>query len=320
MIPPRPLSRSPIPFLLTTILGMIGNCATLSAQQAGATVSDEFPAELVDLVPHSGNPVFAGTGGDTWDQRIRERGYILREDSKWHLWYTGYNTKRTDKKLLGYATSKDGIRWVRHADNPVFDKSWVEDICVVRHDGTYYMFAEGRHDIAHMLTSRDAVHWQDHGRLDVRTTSGEALSPGPYGTPTVWIEGSTWYLFYERGDRGIWLATSTDRQQWTNVQDDPVIACGPEAYDRHAVALNQVIRHKGRYYGVYHANEDPKWRGPWTTCLVVSDDLVHWKKYPKNPVIRSNDSSGIFVHDGKMLRMYTMHPAIKIWLPRTASE
>ena len=30
--------------------------------------------------------------------------------------------------------------------------------------------------------------------------------------------------------------------------------------------------------------------------------LVHWKKYPGNPVIRSDDSSGILVDDGKRLR------------------
>ena len=60
--------------------------------------------------------------------------------------------------------------------------------------------------------------------------------------------------------------------------------------DRHAVALNQVIRYRGRYYGVYHANADPEWKGPWTTCLAVSDDLVRWTKYPANPVIRSDSS------------------------------
>jgi len=151
-------------------------------------------------------------------------------------------------------------------------------------------------------------------------TSGAPIGPGPSGTPTVWIEDSTWYLFYERGDRGVWLATSSDRKRWTNVQDDPVIARGPEVYDKHAVALNQVVRYQGRYYGVYHANADPKWKGPWTTCLAVSDDLVHWKKYPKNPVIRSNDSSGVFVDDGNVLRLYTMHPEVKIWLPRATAD
>jgi hypothetical protein len=166
------------------------------------------------------------------------------------------------------------------------------------------------------MTSCDGVAWTDHGPLDIRYTNGQPLSPGPYGTPTLWIEGDVWNLFYERGDRGIWLARSADRKVWTNVQDDPVIACGPDAYDMRAVALNQVIKYRGRYYGVYHANADPQWKAPWTTCLAVSDDLVHWKKYPQNPVIRENFSSGQFVDDGRQLRLYTMHPDVRVFFPR----
>jgi hypothetical protein len=284
--------------------------------QAPTAYSAEFPKELCDWSPHQDNPLFSGTGRATWDRNIRERGFILREADRWHLWYTGYNRERLARHLLGYATSDDGIHWERHATNPVFDASWVEDMCVVKHGATYFMFAEGLHDVAHMLTSTNGLQWKEHGPLDIRRRDGSPLSPGPYGTPTVWIQDDTWYLFYERGDRGIWLAQSTDHRRWTNVQDDPVIATGPAEYDRCAVALNQVIRYRDKYYGIYHANADPQWKAPWTTCLAVSDDLIHWTKYAGNPVIRSNDSSGILVDDGRQLRLYTMHPAVKLWLPR----
>ena len=152
--------------------------------------------------------------------------------------------------------------------------------------------------------------------LDVRTRSGAPLPPGPYGTPTVVVEGGTWHLFYERDDKGVWLATSTDRRVWTNVQrraGDPARARRlrpPRDRAQPGRAL------QGRYYGVYHANADPQWKGPWTTCLAVSDDLVHWRKYPGNPIVRSDDSSGILVDDGERLRLYTMHPQVKLWLPK----
>jgi sucrose-6-phosphate hydrolase SacC (GH32 family) len=276
---------------------------------------DDFPRELIDVRPYAENPVFAGTGKATWDHKIRERGYIMREGDRWHLWYSGYTGERTATKFLGYATSPDGLTWTRYSDNPIFGKSWVEDVHVVKHGDTYFMVAEGRGDIAHMLTSTDAVNWKPQGRLDVRYADGKPLSAGPFGTPTLWAEGKTWYLFYERGDRGVWLAKSNDRKVWTNVQDEPVIARGPDAYDEHAVALNQVIKYRGRYYGVYHANADPKWKGPWTTCIAVSDDLVHWKKYKQNPIVRENFSSGQFVDDGKQLRLYTAHPDVRMFLP-----
>ena len=297
----------------------------LAVPHSSAADEEQFPPELVDFEPYQGNPVFAGTGKDTWDRTIRERGYILREGDTYHLWYTGYNHNRSDASYrntmsLGYATSPDGLHWTRYGDNPIFDESWTEDMMVLKHGDTYYMFAEGLHDIAHMLTSTDRVHWRDHGRLDVRQTNGKPLSPGPYGTPTVWVEGDRWHLFYERRDLGIWLATSADRTIWTNVQDTPVIPLGPGAYDKHAVAMNQLVKHGERYYAYYHANTDPKWRGPWTTNVAVSEDLIHWTKYAKNPIIPTNHSSGTLVHDGRQYRLYTTHPDVRVYFPKRSGK
>ncbi len=276
----------------------------------------EFPDELVNFVPFGHNPVFSGTGSDTWDKLIRERGYILKEDNLYRFWYTGYNPDSSDMKFLGYATSKDGIHWVRYPGNPIHKTSWVEDMQVVKNNSTYYMFAEGKNDIAHLLTSTDGINWQEQGSLDIRQTRGDPISPGPYGTPTVWIENGKWYLFYERDDSGVWLAISTDHKVWTNVQDDPVLKMGPEAYDQYAVALDQVIKYKGHYYGYYHASAYKPWRD-WSTNVAVSKDLIHWKKYSHNPIVGHNKDSGILVDDGTQFRLYTMmHPAVDVYFPK----
>ncbi len=274
----------------------------------------DFPAEMVSFEPHPMNPIFSGTGTDTWDRKIRERGYILRERDQYHLWYTGYHAD-SGMKLLGYATSTDGIEWARHPNNPLYRDDWVEDMCVVKHHGVYYMFAEGRDDVAHMLTSNDRINWEDQGSLDIRYLDGRPLSPGPYGTPTVWVEGDTWYLFYERNDEGVWLASSSDRRSWVNVQDDPVLSRGPEPYDRHAVALNQIVRHEGKYFAYYHASAHLPWKD-WSTNVAVSGDLVHWEKYPKNPIVTGDKSSGIVVRDGRRYRLYTMHPDVRAYFPK----
>jgi sucrose-6-phosphate hydrolase SacC (GH32 family) len=289
-------------------------CGTARAE-AVEKPDREFPPEMVEFVPYPGNPVFAGTGKDTWDRKIRERGYILHEGDTYRLWYTGYPGEREDTKYLGYATSTDGLHWTRYPGNPIFDKGWTEDVCVVKHEGTYYLFAEGRDDIAHLLTSKDGIQWEEQGPLDIRSTSGKPLSPGPRGTPVVWVEGPTWYLFYERGDRGVWLARSTDRKVWTNVQDEPVLTKGPEAYDSQAVALNQVLKYQGKYYAYYHSSGQKPW-GNWSTNVAVSTDLVHWKKYSKNPIVTGDKSSGILVHDGCQFRLYTMHPDVRVYFPR----
>jgi hypothetical protein len=276
---------------------------------------DEEPWSFTAWKPIAGNPVFKGTGASTWDRKIRERGFILVDDSgTYNLWYTGYDGDQPQTMSLGRATSKDGVHWARDAANPVFNGSWVEDVCVVRQGGLYQMFAEGKGDVAHRLSSPDGVHWTDFGSLDVRKVDGSPLPPGPYGTPTAWFENGVWYLFYERGDLGIWLATSRDMKTWTNVSDDPVIARGPEPYDRAMVAANQVVKRGGYYYIFYHALADRSVRD-WTTNVARSKDLVHWEKYPKNPIIGGNCSSAVLVPTPQGDRLYTMHPDVKVFEP-----
>jgi predicted GH43/DUF377 family glycosyl hydrolase len=285
------------------------------AQTVGPKAPLKWP--LAAWAPIPDNPVFAGTGRDTWDRKIRERGYILvGDDGIYRLWYTGYAVERPPTMSLGLATSRDGVHWQRDPGNPVFSGSWVEDVCVVKCDGTYVMVAEGKNDVAHLLTSTDGRQWSDQGPLDVRKTDGSPINAGPYGTPTAWLENGTWYLFYERGDQGVWLATSKDRKIWTNAQDNPVITVGPDPYDKSAVAVNQIVKREGIYYAFYHANSQRPWKA-WTTCLARSRDLIHWEKYPGNPIIGDNCSSAILVRTPQGEdRLYTMHPDVKMFLPK----
>jgi beta-1,2-mannobiose phosphorylase / 1,2-beta-oligomannan phosphorylase len=291
-----------------------------SGCQAPKEFSEEFPVEMVSFEPYENNPVFSGTGTGTWDNQIRERGYILHEAGMFRMWYSGYNGGESDPKYLGYATSPDGINWTRYSDKPIFDSKWTEDMFVLKHQGTYYMFAEGPNDISHLMTSDDGINWQEQGDLIIITAQGDTL-PGPYGTPTVWIENGKWHLYYERNDEGIWLATSDDKLTWTNVQDEPVLKMGPEEYDSGAVATNQIVKFNGRYYMYYHGSTNPNWADPnenalWTSSVAMSTDLVNWTKYPGNPLVEGDHSSPILVNDGERYLLYTMHDIVWLYYPK----
>ncbi len=276
-----------------------------------------FPAELVKFKPYPHNPVFGpGKPGD-WDEAIRERGWILKDNNTYHLWYTGYKTTGEVSMRLGHATSPDGIQWKRDPKNPIYQKHWVEDMMVVKHMGTFYMFAEGKHDQAQLLRSEDGIHWTRQGQLDVRLKNGKPIEAGPYGTPTAYYEKGVWYLFYERADSGIWLATSKDMKVWTNLQDDPVIALGPGKYDAEMIAVNQVIKDRGRYYAYYHGSGSTAKPRLWSPAVASSTDLIHWTKYEGNPLRKpaENRSSGIVVPVGKQFRFYTMHGKVDLFLP-----
>ncbi|OWK40818.1 TsaC protein (YrdC domain) required for threonylcarbamoyladenosine t(6)A37 modification in tRNA [Fimbriiglobus ruber] len=264
-------------------------------------------------------PVFSAAEPGHWDVKIRERGWILREDNIYKLWYTGYDGTATGRRMLGYATSPDGVRWTRHPGNPLVPDHWVEDVMVVKDGSRYVMFAEGENDLAQLLTSPDGIKWDRVGRLDVRQADGRPIPDGPYGTPTAFRDGSRWLLFYEREDKGVWLAASDDLKVWRNVRDEPVLSPGPGDYDRDMIALNQVIKHGGRYYAYYHgcATTGPDAR-KWSVGVAVSDDFLHWEKYPGNPLlpVAENKSSGILVDTGEGFRLYTVHPAVYLHTPR----
>ncbi|MFO0945855.1 MAG: glycosylase [Planctomycetota bacterium] len=271
----------------------------------------EFPCSLTHFKAAEGNPVFTAEGPGHWDVKIRERGWILREQDGYHLWFTGYDGTREGKKMLGYATSPDGIRWERHPRNPIYADVWIEDMMVVKDGDTYYMFAEGEKDQAQLLTSTDKIHWTRLGTIQIRRTDGQPISPGPFGTPTAWKENDVWYLIYERGDRALWLASGNDPLQLTHVQDDPIMTPGPASYESEMIAANQVVRQGDRYFLYYHGRgKEPL----WSSNIATSTDRVHWVKYGNNPLqpVKENKSSGIVVFDGKANRLYTMHDRVDL--------
>jgi predicted GH43/DUF377 family glycosyl hydrolase len=51
-----------------------------------------------------------------WEADINRPAVVRRGDT-YHLWYTGQARERS---WIGYATSPDGLKWTKHAQNPVF--------------------------------------------------------------------------------------------------------------------------------------------------------------------------------------------------------
>ena len=298
-------------FLLITIVSFLC-CKSVPA--------DDLQISTASFAPADGNPVFTAAEGK-WDPKIRERGWILKDESGWKLWYTGYDPAIQPPMMsLGLATSSDGVTWKRSSQIPIYNEVWIEDMMVVRHDGKYLMFAEGAGDQAQLLQSADGVRWNRIGTLDIRKTNGEPIPPGPFGTPTAYYENGVWNLFYERRDAGIWLARSTDLKVWTNVSDEPLILPGPDKYDALMIAMNQIVRVGDQYIAVLHGTGSPEKPRQWCTYLATSRDLIHWTKDPRGPLrpVAENKSSGQLVPDGKQWRLYTMHEKVILHLPQLA--
>lgn len=293
-------------------------CFAASICLPGSAHAEDPPGPLPqNFIPAFPEPQFTAQPGQ-WDAKIRERGWIVREGNQWRMWYTGYNPELQPLTMkLGLATSDDGIHWKRSSQNPLVDEYWVEDMMVVRHDGRYYMFAEGSEDQAQLLTSPDGVSWTREGTLDVRLANGQPIPAGPFGTPFAFHENGVWNLLYERRDLGIWLARSTDLRVWTNVRDEPVLVPGPATFDGRMLALNQVQKLGDRYLAVLHGTGDEQKPRQWSVYLAESRDLITWQKsnMPLRPPAE-NKSSGLLLHDGSRWRLYTTHDRVELHWPQ----
>jgi predicted GH43/DUF377 family glycosyl hydrolase len=64
-------------------------------------------------------PVFAGGPDDKFDGRGASRRHVVRlDDGTYRMWYEGVSNSGIHS--IGVATSKDGFRWERLSDKPVF--------------------------------------------------------------------------------------------------------------------------------------------------------------------------------------------------------
>jgi hypothetical protein len=131
----------------------------------------------------------------------------------------------------------------------------------------------------------------------------------------VWVERGAWYLFYEVGDKGVWLAKTTDPRSrvWTNVQDEAVLKLGPAAYDGDMIAIDQIIKRGNAYFAIYHSSRGDTMPRVWTTSIARSTDLVRWKKYAGNPIVVGDKSSGVVVPVKGGYRLYTMHDQVDVF-------
>src|SRR5690349_3615822 len=64
--------------------------ASEGTQASAQDTVAQLDTALLSFKAYPANPVFTGTGANTWDRNIRERGFILVEDGTYHLWYTGF--------------------------------------------------------------------------------------------------------------------------------------------------------------------------------------------------------------------------------------
>ncbi len=129
------------------------------------------------------------------------------EQRQFRMWYSGGG--QYEPEAIGYATSKDGLHWIKSEANPVFrpDKSleWEQErvtACqVIKQDGWYLMFYIGFRDIDHaqigVARSRDGItNWQRHPANPIVRPGFEKWDHDACYKPYAIFDGQKWLLWY----------------------------------------------------------------------------------------------------------------------------
>jgi len=227
----------------------------------------------------SANPVIVCGGSHDSDKYIRETGNVLYEASatpKYKTFYTGYNADKNTDEKIHYAYSSDGKTWTKSTSNPVISRR-AEDPYVVKSGSLYYLYAEdkqaGGDCYIRRWYSSDCVTWVDEGQI---TGISNCQSP------TVWIEGTTWYMLYERFPTyaDIALATSSNGFAWTNEATNPVMIASDTDWVTGDIVCDDVIKVDSTYYMFYHGHDGSVFRGG----MAYSTNLTSWTDYVCNPI------------------------------------
>jgi predicted GH43/DUF377 family glycosyl hydrolase len=240
-----------------------------------------------------------------FDSEKVECPMVIRHQGRWLMFYSGLRkTGQGLESTIGRAVSDDLIHWrdrrqvLKRGPEGRFDHGglsgpfvWAEGdqlfMIYIGFPRLGYEARPGRHGLA---TSTDGLHWK-------KAPFNPIHGPGPKGSWNDEIvykvfvmrhEGRYWMFYNAYGTQDhceqIGLATSTDLRQWKEHPDNPLLRKGDDPRrDRDNVIIGDpwILRRDGRWEMYYFAYDGRHAR----ECLATSNDLIHWKKSPYNPIM-----------------------------------
>lgn len=231
---------------------------TISGSQGenyNLAIESELQRPDLDLISYGGNTnnnivLDLGTSG-AWDDNDVHSPNILKDGNIYKMWYTG-GAGAGDYRI-GYATSMDGINWVKYAGNLCtgtgatgngcvfersgagFDSTYVYYPTVIKENNTFKMWYGGSNGSSLAIgyaTSSDGINWTRANSGNAVLTSGSAGSWDDAGVfyPEVIKEGSVYKMWYSGQQSGanfrLGYAVSTDGISWSKYDDTATAACG----------------------------------------------------------------------------------------------
>ncbi|GAB4574804.1 MAG: hypothetical protein Kow0077_23160 [Anaerolineae bacterium] len=295
-------------FLLAAGLALL---LCLTAWQTAAQTDERLIDAQFEVLD---GPVLARGEPGAWDSGFVIPGEVIYADGRFHMFYTGGTSYTNEPWAIGYASSEDGIHWVRYIGNPIIERCRSPFDCGLSLGA---VLREEEQWVAYLNPHRRAGILP--GRQVLRATASAPTGPWIVDRTPV-LEGArgSWdhyliaddvirtadgYRLYFTGwDRylhpAVGLATSEDGITFTKYRDPDAVTfarCTPilettgetSPWDAGGVQTVSVWHTEDRwdlfYYGT--PNGDPASTLHAGIGYAFSTDGIHWNRYCENPVV-----------------------------------
>ena len=234
---------------------------------------------------YSDNPVLPHGPSEAWDEHEVIYGWVMLDNETYKIWYTGSNGST---QAIGYATSFDGITWMKHSGNPVLSpiETWegthISIPTVMKDGGTYKMWYTSSQgwEIGY-ATSTDGVNWTKYSGNPVLTGTAGQWDAAGVRVGTVMLDTGTFKMWYSApGGAGIGYSTSMDGITWTKYSANPVLS----GNNQDAPLVLKV----GSDFHMWHHLPGTA-PGTWIGYS-SSTDGIQWTEWSENPVLTEGPS------------------------------
>lgn len=213
-----------------------------------------------------------------WDSLHVSSPGILCEEGICKMWYGG--EAQPNKTSIGYATSTDGINWIKYQNNPVLQPSVIDGITeqgvgepAVIHNDKYRLWytsiAPGESYRIGYAVSDDGVNWSKNAKFALNKGSG--WDGRGVSHPYVIFENGIYHMWYTGwGLTNSWMlgyATSTDGVNWTRSSSNPL-----SIPTLGHIGAPSVIKMDSLYHLYYHTGGSI----PTNIYRAVSEDKINW--------------------------------------------
>ena len=250
------------------------------------------------------NPILSIGGIGAWNENVFSPCVLFNADSsRYEMWFVATSGAPWRPCSIGFASSKDGVRWnmeplpVLSPTPGTWDAYTVEAPMVIRDSAQYKMWYSSFYNTGPLYpgyigyaTSPDGIHWTKHAGnpvLGLGTAAWEV--GGPYSCDVKKVPGGyrMWYAACDSTaiGAGMGYATSSDGTTWQrDTVHNPLMKRGlPGEWDSLYVYDPQVLGFGATFYMWYTGSRGDN--VPSVGVATSTDSGLTWTKNPSNPVL-----------------------------------